>query len=445
MSLDRESQRSPPVTVTGDLLRFFQEAEKPQAKHLLGLEHEKLVYPAESGVPPTYDGPRGIGALLEAVQKEGSYQPFREAEGLPVIALQRGMLTVSLEPGGQLELSGSPFPTALQAHQENVEHIAELKRALAPLNLRLVALGHRAFEKIPEIPWMPKSRYRVMRQTLGERGRLALNMMLMTCTGQASFDWADEADCARKMTVSAKVGPLLVALYANSPLIEGKPCGYQSFRSRVWSEVDEARCGYFPAMIDGTFSYQRYVDWALDAPLLFLRREGQYLSPKATFRTLLESGFGGEPVTQQDWTDHLSTLFPEVRIKKVLEIRGADCVNAAMTGALGALFRGLLYDRTALEDATRLLPALSFPAHLEFHDTARRDGLEGKLGQASLGELSAELLQIARRGLIRLGGGDEVLLEPLEAQAASGRSPSRTVLDAFSRGGQAEVLRSAEL
>ncbi len=442
MSLDRDSKPSAPVTTVDGLSNYFRSAERPRAGHLLGLEHEKLVYPQESGVPVPYEGPRGIGALLEAIALPGD-EPFREAPGLPVIALQRGKLTVSLEPGGQLELSGSPFRTAREAHLENVDHVRQVKAALAPLKLRLVALGHRPYETIPSMPWMPKSRYGAMRQSLGERGRLALNMMLMTCTGQASYDWEDEADCARKMTVTARATPLLVALYANSPLLEGKPAGYQSFRSRVWAEVDPLRCGYLPSMLDGTFSYQTYTDWALDAPILFLRRDGHYLQPKATFRTLVRSGFQGEPVTQQDWADHLSTLFPEVRIKKVLEVRGADCVDVARTGALGALFRGLLYDRAALDEALAFLPQLSFADHQAFHETARREGLEGKLGNHSISKLSAELVAIARRGLQRLDAADAPLLDVLSEQADSGVSPAHHVLNAHATG--RDVLSLSQL
>src|SRR5208283_3904324 len=188
----------------------------------------------------------------------------------------------------------------------------------------------------------------------------ALDMMLMTCTTQVSLDWADEADCARKVTLAARLAPVLVALYANSPLVQGRPVGWQSYRSRVWNEVDPTRCGYFPALVDGSFSYRAYVEWALNASLLFLRRKGRYVSPDLTFRALLAHGYEGTPALASDWVDHLSTLFPGVRLKSVLEVRSADSGSAATAGAMAALWRGLLYDAQAMEDAGRLFPKLSF-------------------------------------------------------------------------------------
>src|SRR5262249_15734662 len=247
------------------------------------------------------------------------------------------------------------------------------------LGLRLVALGYRPGGTVAEMPWMPKRRYEAMRETLGRRGRLALDMMLMTATGQVSYDWSDEADCARKVVAVAKLAPLMVALCANSPLVRGMPSGFMSYRSHVWSDVDPARCGYLRSMFDGSFSYRAYVEWALDAPLLFLRREGNYLKPELTFRQLLSHGYKGEPALYSDWVDHLSTLFPEVRIKKVIEVRGADCVPPESTGALAALWRGILYDRAALEEAENLIPRLSFEQHLEFHALAQRHGLSAQL------------------------------------------------------------------
>ncbi|CAM4312157.1 glutamate--cysteine ligase [Corallococcus sp. ZKHCc1 1396] len=439
MSLDLKRVASEPLTSVAPLVDGLRAAEKPRAEHRLGLEHEKFIYPVGSAQPVPYEGPNGVGALLETLAP-GGYEPFRETPQSPVIALQKGMAAISLEPGGQFELSGSPFFTAREAHEENLAHLKETKAAAARLGLRLVGLGYRPVGTTGEMPWMPKTRYQVMRRTLPERGRLALNMMLMTSTGQVSLDWADEADCVKKTVTVARLSPLLVALYANSPLVEGKPSGYMTFRSRVWEEVDPTRCGYLPSWFDGSFSYQAYVDWALDAPLLFLRRNGEYRHPKLTFRQLIKEGYEGKPPDMGDWTDHLSTLFPEVRLKKVLEVRGADCGSAAMTGALGALWRGLLYDAQALEEAQLLLPRLSFTEHLSFHDTARREGLAGKLGAHELHRLAGEMVSIAKRGLQRLDPQDAPLLAPLEEVAASGRSPAQAVLDAWAKDPRPEVL-----
>jgi glutamate--cysteine ligase len=432
MSLDLQRAASEPITSLDMLLAGFRSAEKPRSKHLLGLEHEKFVYPVQSAQQVPYEGPSGIGALLEKLAPAG-YTPFRETPASPVIALQKGMLTISLEPGGQLELSGSPFRTAREAHAENLAHLAEVKQAAGALGLRLVALGYRPFGTPPRMSWMPKTRYVAMRQTLPERGPLAHNMMLMTATGQVSLDWESEADCVRKTVLIARLAPLMVALYANSPLLDGKPSGYLSYRNRVWDEVDPTRCGYLRSFFDGSFSYRAYVDWALDAPILFLRRNGEYLRPKMTFREFIQRGYEGSPADMSDWTDHLSTLFPEVRLKKVVEVRGADCASAEMTGALAALWRGLLYEPGAMEEGERLLPKLSFEEHLAFHDTARRQGLAGRLGNHELHRLAGEMVAIARRGLERLDPADAPLLEPLAAQAASGRSPGQAVLEAWQK------------
>ncbi len=432
MSLDAKQTAAEPIGSVGELVDTLRAAERPEGPLLLGLEHERLMFPAAAATAVPYEGAHGIGALLEGFRSFG-FTEFREAPDAPVIAMQRGVETLSLEPGGQLELSGSPWPTAREAHAENVRHAAELRQVAAAFGLRAATLGYRPFGTLAEMPWMPKSRYRVMRETLGTRGRLAFDMMLMTATGQVSLDWRDEADCVRKVTASVRVSPLLVALFANSPLAQGQPTGYLSWRSRVWSEVDPARCGYPHAMLDGSFSYAAYVEWALDAPLLFLRRDGQYLGPKLTFREFLARGYDGRPATHADWTDHLSTLFPEVRLKKVIEIRAADGVSVALTGALVALMRGLLYDRTALEAATELLPPRSPREHLELHAAAQLQGLQARLGAGTLADFAGELVELAAAGLARLGDDDVALLEPLREVARRRRSPAQDVLEAFER------------
>jgi len=441
MSLDLATGASPPITATDELLAYFRAGEKDTAALRVGLEHEKLLYRQGTAAPVPYDGPGGVGALLSTLQAHG-YTPFREAEGLPVIALQRGMETLSLEPGGQLELSGSPHATARAAADENARHLSELRAAASALGLRVVALGYRPFEVTASMPWMPKSRYGAMRQSLGARGALSQDMMLLTATGQVSLDWTSEADCAEKVTLVARLSPLMVALYANSPLRQGKPSGYMSFRSHVWTDVDRARCGYLPSMLDGTFSYRGYTDWALQAPVLFLRRGGTYRVPNATFGQLLREGFEGAPLTHADWADHLSTLFPEVRIKKVLEVRGADCCNAEMTAALPALWRGLLYDAEARAEAAELLPRLSLTEHLELHALAGREGLRGTYRGVPLWRAAQALVEVARRGLRRLPGEDATLLAPLIQVANGGVSPAERIMEAHARGATPDELLS---
>ena len=433
MSLDLQPSEDRVLTSVDELVGFFRSAEKPAAQHLLGLEHEKFLYPRGSAQAVPYQGAQGIGALLEKLQENG-YQAFKEAPDKPTIALTRPQLTLSLEPGGQFELSGSPLRTAQEVHRENTAHLKELRAAADTLGLFPVALGYRPFDRLSDVQWMPKTRYQMMRAALPPRGGLALNMMLMTATGQISLDWETEEDCARKMTATARLSPLLVALFANSPLSEGKPTGMMSYRSFIWTDVDPTRCGYFPGMVDGTFRYQSYVDWAMKAPLLFLRRRGEYLRPKITFGQLLQEGFEGKPAVYQDWIDHLSTLFPEVRIKKVLEIRSADCVSLELTGAFAALWRGILYDSQSLDQALKLIPFRSFERHLQFHQLGREKGLRGVWEGQTLAGWGKQLIEIARGGLRRLdlsaqpAGDDASLLEPLDQVVSDGRSPAEDVL-----------------
>ncbi len=439
MSLDAKQTEQQPIQDKAELVQLLRAAERPTGPLLLGLEHERLMFPKAGFGPVPYEGPQGIGKLLEGFKAFG-FEEFREAPDRPVIAMQRGAETLSLEPGGQFELSGSPFQTAREAHDENVRHVAELKKVADGLGLRAVGLGYRPFFELGEMPWMPKSRYKIMRESLGSRGSHALDMMLMTATGQVSLDWRDEADCVRKVTASAKISPLLVALFANSPLAQGKKTGYLSYRSRVWNDVDRARCGYPEAMLDGSFSYAAYVEWALDAPLLFLRRHGDYLAPRLTFRQFMKEGFEGQPALHSDWVDHLSTLFPEVRLKKIVEIRAADGNGVAMTGALAALMRGVLYDGRSLDDATRLLPDLKPQEHRELHASAQREGLSAKLGGGVLADYATELVRLAARGLKRLSGDDASLLEPLEEIAAERRSPALDVLERFEKEKRPEMF-----
>jgi glutamate--cysteine ligase len=433
MSLDLAKGESAPLTNAESLERYFRTAEKPAAEHRVGLEHEKLIYPKGGAAAVAYDGKSGIGALLNELAKIGGYKTYHESPEAPVIALMKEQHTITLEPGGQFELSGSPFRTVSEAHRENERHLRELKEATDALGLRAVALGYRPFETLAQMPWMPKRRYDIMRKVMPTRGTLGLDMMLMTATGQASFDWQSEAECARKVTAATRLTPLLIALYANSPLRMGKPSGFASFRAHVWSDVDNPRCGVFSAMLDDSFSYRAYVEWALDAPILFLRRGGEYRGSNKTFRQLMKEGFEGEPLTDADWADHLSTLFPDVRLKRVLEIRGADCVSLEMTGALGALFQGIFTDGAALAAAARLMPIRTVAEYFEARSLASREGLRGRWKGRTFADWGRDLLAVARSGLAKHGNNEANLLVPLEAQVDSGRSPSERVLESFER------------
>ena len=440
MSLDQHETEAHPVTDVGELVAVLASWARPGAP-LIGLEHEKLLYATGTNHPVPHAGPKGVEALLASFEAS-SWEPFREAPGLPIIAMKREAATLSLEPGGQLELSGSPFASAREVHEENLAHLKDLKARAAALGITAVTLGLRPYTAVADMPWMPKTRYRLMRETLGRRGKLALHMMLLTGTGQVSLDFVDEADLKRKITALSRLSPVLVALFANSPLHEGKPSGYLSFRSHIWSDVDPARCGIPAFLVDGSFSYRAYAEWALDAPLLFLRRAGQYVDPKLTFRQLLKDGYQGQPATIADWNDHLSTLFPEMRIKKVLEVRSADGVNAALTAGLVALLRGLAYDATALGELEAALPKLGHREHLALHAAAQVKALDAPLpGAGTLKDLAREVVAIARRGLGRIDPLDAPLLDPVDEVAQTGRTRAHVLLELQQLPPEQQLLR----
>jgi glutamate--cysteine ligase len=444
MSLDPQTTTaSPPVRGLADLVGWFRARERPPSEWKVGLEHEKVGLLAGTLAPVPYEGPRGIAALLRGFERFG-YAPV-EDEG-HVIAAQKAGLTVSIEPGGQLELSGRPFQDVHVVAAELDRHIAKCHELGVELGVELLAVGYRPWGTPATAPWMPKSRYLVMRPFLAARGRRGEDMMSMTASVQASFDFGSERDMAEKLRVALAVQPAVVALYANSPIVGGAPSGWKSFRAAVWEDVDPARSGLLPFAFEQNFmedAYRRYTEWALDVPMIFLRREGRYLDPGgATFRAFLAAGLHGARPTLSDWEDHLSTLFPEVRVKGVVEVRGADSCDCAMTKGLTAFWKGLLYDRTARAAAFALVSGLSLGERRALNLAAAREGLEARLPDGrALAALARELIELSAQGLCRQnccgqqGQDERIFLEPLRARAASGRSPADDALEAFEKGG----------
>ncbi len=450
MSLDRRSEATPPIRSVGDLVEFFRARERPAAEWKVGIEHEKLVFLAATLEPATYDGPRGIAAVRRAFTPDG-YEPFEE-EGR-IIASQHGGLTVSIEPGGQLELSGRPFKDVHVVAAELDRHLAKCRAIADELGLEMAAAGYRPWGTPDTVPWMPKERYGIMRPFLAARGRLGPDMMAMTGSTQASFDFGSERDMAEKLRVALAAQPAVAALYANSPVVAGRECGWKSYRVAVWNDVDPARCGLLPFAFEPGFdgdAYRRYAEWALDVPMIFVRRGGRYLDPGArTFRAFLAEGLSGERATLADWDDHLTTLFPEVRVKGVVEVRAADACDAAMTKALPALWKGLLYSREARDWAWDLVRGFSVPERRGLMDAAGREGLAARTPDGrTLRDVARGLLDAAESGLCRQnacgqdGHDERVWLAPLAERVASGRSPADDALDAFrSRGARGLVER----
>jgi len=418
------------ISTPSQLRDRFAAAGKPPDAFAVGVEHEKIgVLAADDRSPVPYHGQGGtIASLLDAFLADG-WEAVRE-DGF-AIALARGPDKITLEPGGQLELSGIPARTAHEAAAEIRAHLAELGQRSAPLGIRWLGLGFRPFGTLDAIEWVPKRRYVVMRDLLPKRGRHALDMMKRTATVQANLDWSDVDDAGKKFRAAMGVTSIVTALYACSPLVEGQDSGYQSFRARAWLETDPDRCGLLPFAFEEGDVFERYTEWALDVPMLFLYRDGYRRVDGITFRRFLREGFQGERASFADWDVHLSTLFPEARLKHYLEVRGADAGPLPSVLALAALWRGLLYDGEALRQTLELTHGLSMAERESLRAEVPRGGLRTPVLGRTAGDLARELIAIARAGLVRLGQDEAPLLDPLAEIAATGRSAADRVLDVW--------------
>jgi glutamate--cysteine ligase len=442
MSLDL-GELSAPVSSIDELVAYIRGAERPAASFMVGVEHEKIgVREADLGAV-AYHGPQGIRELLDAIARAAGGSQHRHRENGQPVALLSKDASVTLEPGGQLELSGAPSRSLAAVRKEIEDHLAEVRRDSQ--GIAWLAAGYRPFGTRDDVHWMPKGRYAAMKSSLGPRGRLALDMMLMTGTVQANLDWSDEADLAAKVRAATAVSPIVSALFANSPLIDGKESGFLDFRYQVWRETDAARCGLLEQMLKPGWGYRAYVDWALDVPMLFVRHGTDYKDAgQQTFRDWLRTGTlkdgqKAQPILS-NWVDHLSTLFPEVRVKRVLEVRGADVVPLPQMMALPALWMGLLYDQDACRAAAELTAGWSFAELLDFQEQVCRTALHarGPGGQTAL-DLGRQLLRIAEAGLKgweKASGFDErANLDPLFDIVDSGRTLAERVLEAFRASG----------
>jgi glutamate--cysteine ligase len=420
-----------PVESIADLIAFLASGEKPRELFRVGTEHEKIGFTA-GGKPVPYEGANGIAALLEAIARADGWE--RGFDNGKLIALKKDGASITLEPGGQFELSGAPLRTIFETEREIRAHLELVKRLSAPLGITWTSLAHHPVHDLSEIPRMPKTRYGLMRAYLPRRGELALHMMHLTATVQANLDFASEADMVRKLRTAMAVTPVVSAMFANSSLYLGKPSGFITRREHIWRHTDPDRCGLLPFVFEDGFGYERYVEWALDVPMFFIVRDGASLPAHAsTFRQFLARGFEGHRPTAADWDLHLTTLFPEVRLKRIIEVRGADCVP--FLSALPALWKGLLYDDTATDAAFDLAKDWSFAEReAALEDVARR-GLAARAAGQPVLALARELAAIASEGLRRIGHGDgphpdeRVLLEPLHAQLAKGRSLGEELVD----------------
>ena len=422
-----------PVGSVADLVEFARAGEKPRAAWRVGTEHEKIGVQRESLRPVPYAGENGIAGVLAAVAAETGWREVREGGAL--IALEGDGASITLEPGGQLELSGAPLRTIFETCEEFHRHLDVIRRVSEPRGLVWIALGANPFHDVEEMPRVPKARYAVMRRYLPTKGELAMHMMHLSATVQANFDYASEADMAAKLRTAMGVSPLVSALFANSALYLGKPSGFITRRVHIWRHVDPDRCGMLPFVFEPGLDYEKYVQWALDVPMFFVLHEGEYRQVQGlTFRRYLAEGHEGKRATLQDWNLHLTTLFPEVRLKQFLEVRGADAVPPELTCALPALWKGILYDDGARDAAWRLVADWSFAEREAALEAVARRGLSARVAGRPVLPLARELVEIARAGLARIGDGrggetdERGFLDPLAAVAERGRSPGEEVL-----------------
>jgi glutamate--cysteine ligase len=422
-----DDQDAVPVTSIEELLSYFSTAGKPRPAWRVGSEHELIGVIRETGEAPPYDGPHGIGKLLAAFEARSG---TTARESGHTIAITRGDAQVTIEPGGQFELASRPVSDDYDLVRDLETYRRELALASMPLGLAWLSCGLRPFGTRADIPWMPKARYDVMRDYMPTVGSRGLDMMLRTATVQANLDFADEADAAAKMRCIYSVTPMLTALWAASPIVDEKVSGFQTYRAWIWRDTDNARAGIMPFVFERDDIFTAYAEWALDVPLYFIYRGGYVRVPAGfTFRQYMQQGFQGQRATMSDWALHLSTLFPEGRLKKFIEVRGCDCGSMPMIQALAPMMRGLLYDVTARAAATQLTAGLPFTERQRVADEVPRSGLATRIGAHTVGELAKQLVAIARDGLSRLAPASIPLLAPVEAIASSGRTQADHIID----------------
>jgi glutamate--cysteine ligase len=447
-----ETLSDKPIGSYDDLLSIFYAAMKPASEYRVGAEMEKFGV-SEDGTPIPYEGERGVKALLEELETKG-WTAERESEGGPLIALVRDGASITLEPGSQLELSGAPLVHAHQICAEFRAHLAEIAPFSRRVGIRWLGVGFHPFATRDAYTMVPKQRYAVMREYLPTRGSLALDMMLRTATVQANFDYSSEADAMLKMRVALKLSPLTTAMFANAPFYEGAPFGGKSYRAKVWLDTDPDRSGLVPALWKKNASFVDYVEWALDVPMFMFKRNGEkVVNTGQTFRSFWKSGYAGHKPTMSDWQTHLNTLFPEVRLKKTIEVRGADAQGANMACTLPALWTGILYDDKALHEAEALCADWTHDEVSACRREVWQKGLGARFRAGTLQPYAEKLIEIAKGGLERRrhllpsGKDERVHLARLEELVAKGQCPADRLLEGIERvpNQRAEIIARCDL
>ncbi len=427
-----------PVTSKSQLIEYLSEGCKPKDQWRIGTEHEKFVYRSSDLQRLPHDGEQSIRALLEGLISFG-WEGITENGNL--IALKMGACNITLEPGGQLELSGAPVENLHQTCSEVHSHLDQVKQIAEPLGIGLLGMGFDPKWKREDVPWMPKGRYAIMKKQMERRGKLGLDMMLRTSTVQVNLDFDSEADMVQKFRISLALQPVATALFANSPFTEGKPNGFLSYRSHIWTDTDPDRCGILPFVFEDGMGFERYVDHVLDVPMYFVYRDGAYIDAAGqSFRDFLEGklpALPGEIPAISDWADHLTTLFPEVRLKRFLEMRGADGGPWRSLCALPALWVGLLYDSDSQQAAWDLIKDWTAQEHQDLRDEVPRRALKTPFRKGTLQDLALRILEISEEGLARrarisgTGEDERQYLWTLREIAESGVTPAERKLQEF--------------
>jgi len=426
-----------PIEDYADLVSFFSSGEKPKDKWRIGTEHEKFGYIVDGHKPLPYDGPCSVNAMLEGLKRfgwEGNY------EGETIIGLSKDGASVSLEPGGQFELSGAPLEDLHQTCDEVHTHLAQVKEVATEIGVGFLGVGSSPKFSLEETPIMPKGRYGIMKRYMPTRGSMGLDMMFRTATIQVNLDFSSEKDMREKLRVGFALQSIATALFANSPFLDGKPTGYLSYRGHVWTDTDNDRAGILPFVFDENFGYENWVNYALDVPMYFVYRDGKYIDVSgSSFRDFLDgklAALPGQKPTQSDWADHLTTIFPEARLKNFIEMRGADGGPWQRICGLPAFWVGLLYHQDSLDGAWDLAKDWTMSDLEGLRFEVARKGMRASIRGRSVREVSRDLLALSRAGLVARGRADKspdeaIFLDPLDEVVATGRTPADVLLDKF--------------
>ncbi|GAK70160.1 putative glutamate--cysteine ligase [Agrobacterium rubi TR3 = NBRC 13261] len=438
----RDTTDQTPISSAQELIDYLAEGCKPVEKFRIGTEHEKFAFFRDGNKPVPYFGDASISALLKGMQAKLGWEPIIDEGNIIGLSEPSGMGAISIEPGGQFELSGAPLETLHETCKESNRHLATVREIAEPMGIRFLGIGGSPLWTLDETPQMPKSRYAIMTRYMPKVGTQGLDMMYRTCTIQVNLDFSSEDDMRRKMRVSMKLQSLATALFASSPFTEGKPNGLLSWRGDIWRDTDNRRSGVLPFTFEADFGFRHYVEWALDVPMYFIVRDGRYRDcTDMTFRQFMNGALKGQIAEWQpnlgDWTNHLSTLFPDVRLKRFLEMRGADGGPWRRICALPAYWVGLLYDNSALTAADELTKDWTVEDVIAMRDTVPVQGLKATVAGRSLLDVARETVSISRDGLrnrkrLNEDGQDEsVFLNPLDEVLAKKATMAEDLLAAY--------------